>query len=753
MRLSRTAAFTALAVIIAGGLYFRLLSIRTYSPNPDEFHWVSRSEKLLERYTDGELSRLTNHLGHPGIPPTVMMAIFEYYGDRWNEFMRAERGTARFIDHLSASRLSNLVWFILIVPLAFFGLRRIIGDPPALLAAALISFDTQHIVNTRIAHIDGALTLLTLCCVILYFESQARRSLYLKMIAGLAWGLCLSVKPTAVALLAGFVLTNATWRIAAKKVEQPDAAPPLIAWSDVLAAIIGIVTLASLHTRFWDPNSRFLRVHHINPPICEWISAIGNTVQSMSPFSEILATTVFLLAILCWHRGSALPRYQRFIPCLPLLFVVALIVGLLGWFPTVASNLIRYFYWISGLAELPHRAYGVTDDPSTGGYLRIWLSRTSPWLVIGSIVSALLVIAELRKPGRWQWLHNHRELVSFLLIAAAWTVFLGSSPKQAYRYILPVTPLFIAFAAWGTVRSGDLFTGGFISKRPFVGVMLLVFPQLIPVISVKPDYGLYFTSYTGGLAGAMKAGASIQPVRYEQALERANTAAADSKQPLIFEVAGDFNLLLAAYRRAFLPNDRHLKIVSYQSGLGSDWLLNFPYFSRARFKDLNQFSNLAKHSEFSFDGGTIYELYQVNPLPADIRIRVPFAESGRETGKIYVDKTTDQSALELDADDDRAGLGLFGIFFKVMPVRVTLEVTAALHELRQSPHTEIMRIAISPACSREISISDFGAPPTADSYRTFKVVCDLAEPTRIEPTLFWFANQSVLVKEVAVEIR
>jgi hypothetical protein len=680
------------------------------------------------------------------------MAIAEYLADEWNTLLGAERGTAKYIDHLSAARLSNVLWGLLTIPLVFFLFRRSIGDPAALLAAALVAFDTQHIANTRVAHIDGALTTLVLCCVTLFIESQRRRSLYLKILAGLAWGLCLSVKPTAISLVPGFLLINAIWLATSNRAKEDDSPPPLLAWSDLLAVVIGFLTLASLHTRFWDPNSKFVRVHHINPTACSWIVSISASLQAAGPMLEILSVCTFFLAVYCWFSKRTVPRHQRLVSCLPALLTIGSIYLLIGWFPTITSNLVRYFFWMFGLSEIPHRAYGVTIDPPVGGYLRIWFSRTTPWVSLGALFAVGLTIFHLIKATRWKWLQNHREMVSLILIAVLWTAFLSSSPKQAFRYVLPVSPFLAGFAAYGLLATTSALSRTLSSRFPLVLVGLLTIPQIYSAISVTPDYGLYFNSLSGGVRGAMLARASVPPVRFEKAFEEVEAVGRKEKRQQILEVAGDFNLLLASYRRSYLPDDRHISLVSYQGGLGSDWVINFPYFSNNTIRDFNRLKNLSLHFEYNVDGGTIFQLYRVNSLPSNTPIPIQFAETGRETGRLYHDSDTDWSSLELDVDTDRAGLGLYGALLKAPAGVAKLSVTMALHELRANPNAQILRLALSPTCKREIEIEEFGTPPSANIFKTFEITCKLSEPSRIEPTLFWFANQSVLVKSVAVEI-
>ena len=752
MKIHRTGTVAALVLIIAIGLFFRLTSIRTYSPNPDEFHWVSRSEKIASRYEQGDIDRLTNHLGHPGIPPAVGMAIAEALADSWNEFIGAARGSRKYIDHLSAARLSNVCWFLLAIPLVFTSFRRAIGDAAALLAAALISFDTQHIANTRIAHIDGALTTLVLCCVALYMESQVRRSLYLKLLAGVAWGLCLSVKPTAISLLPSFLLINAIWHISADRSGNKEDRVPIVAWSDLLTALIGLLTLATLHTRFWDPNSKFVRVHHINPWICDQIKTLGGILAGIPGLVLAIAIITLILSAYCLRlgrdRSTASSRLRGTI--LPLIITAGILLMLIGWFPTIINNLVRYFYWILGLSHTAHHAYGVVVDPPPGGYPKIWLAKAAPWTVLGAMIATLWTIIALIAKQRWSWINKHRELVGYVVIALIWTAFLNVSPKQAFRYILPVLPFVAAFSAFGLMNLWGVLSRGQRVVPAICIVLMFALPQLIPTIAVSPDFELYFSSYTGGLSGATAAGASIAPTHYEQAFAEIEKIAIAQNKVQLLEVAGDYDLLQTSYRRAYLPADRHLKLIPYQDGLGSDWLISFPSFVSHKIRNFNKMENLTLQSEQKLGNGIIYQLYRVNPLQKNREVRIDLSTTARETGKLFRAPTSDYSALELDADSDRAGFGVFGVFLKLPAGKTTFKVVAALHELRPANGELILKLALS-TCQVELRLAEFGATPKIDEYQPFEVSCEFKENNRLQPTVYWFANQSVLIKDLSVE--
>lgn len=170
---------------------------------PDEINWFERSSGFYRALKEGKFSD-TYQKEHPGV--TLMWigaAAFEKYfqefrlqnpgyGDRLTlDYFMSNAGRQNPLLILIYSRIFLALINTLVLLLAYWYARRIVGIGPALIGFGLIAFDPFHLALTRIMHLDGLLAdfyLLSLLAFISYTHERRLPALIVSGVsAGLAW--------------------------------------------------------------------------------------------------------------------------------------------------------------------------------------------------------------------------------------------------------------------------------------------------------------------------------------------------------------------------------------------------------------------------------------------------------------------------------------------------------------------------------------------------------------------------------------
>ncbi|MCB0359452.1 MAG: phospholipid carrier-dependent glycosyltransferase, partial [Bdellovibrionales bacterium] len=166
----------------------RLYDVESRIMQADEEHWIERSADVIRNIEAHKWSVVTSHLSQPGLPPALAMALGQAVADVYNSKRDREWGDPGYIDRLRASRSANAILSSAVAPVVYVGALSVIGQGPALLAALLLALDPHHISISRLAHVDGGLTLLATLALFLYLAAERRRSFRIKMLAAVVWG-------------------------------------------------------------------------------------------------------------------------------------------------------------------------------------------------------------------------------------------------------------------------------------------------------------------------------------------------------------------------------------------------------------------------------------------------------------------------------------------------------------------------------------------------------------------------------------
>lgn len=179
---------------------------------PDEINWFERSSGFLRALNQGKYAD-TYLTEHPGV---TLMWIGSAANEIYLQEFRAQNPdlndqlTLDYFIHdvarkhpimiLIESRIIMALINTVILLLAYWYARRIIGIGPALIGFALIAFDPFHLALTRIMHLDGLLADFYLLSLLAYISYTQERRLLALIVSGVSAGLAWLTKSP------GFVL-------------------------------------------------------------------------------------------------------------------------------------------------------------------------------------------------------------------------------------------------------------------------------------------------------------------------------------------------------------------------------------------------------------------------------------------------------------------------------------------------------------------------------------------------------------------
>lgn len=233
---------------------------------PDEIKWFNRSGNFFLALKQGDYAK-TYQKEHPGV--TVMWIGAAAYAESLQEYRTnnpeySDRLTLGYfvngvseqnpLDILVASRKILALINTIILLLAYWYARRIIGLGPALIGFALIAFDPFHLALTRIMHLDGLLAnfyLLSLLAYGCYAQGRKLPDLIVSSVAaGLAW---LTKSP-------GFILVPTLGIVALfqlwQKLRQENRPPTLrVIWREIwplaVWGLLGVFVFVAAWPAMW----------------------------------------------------------------------------------------------------------------------------------------------------------------------------------------------------------------------------------------------------------------------------------------------------------------------------------------------------------------------------------------------------------------------------------------------------------------------------------------------------------------------
>lgn len=728
-RKERSQAILVSLVLFALAVSLRVFGVQSFAQQADERHWVSRSAKVVLRFERKDYGSVTTHLGHPGLPPALAMAVAQQVSRPWNRIV-GSRIPSLSIDRVAASRLAALLLSSLAIPIVFFCGRRYLGGPAALLAAIALAFDPQHVSTARLAHIDGTLVTLVTGCFFAFLSSEESPRPWKTVVGGALFGLAIATKPTAIALLPAFFLI----RVARMAIFRHQTS--LLAARDLVGILVAHVILLLLWTKLWDKNHNFISLHRVKLRAARWVHDAGAFLGDHDLlFLGAFTVSLVPLALFVSRRRGERPHSFDRLACLAAIPIVFL---LLRFDSLPLENILRFWGWVFKLSSAKHHAYGHAVEPVVG-YIQIWWRKASPFLWVGALCLPLALRDDLasRNP-RWF-------TVGALAAVIIWTAMLSTSSKQAFRYLLPVYPLALSVAGWSILQATLRLRSG--ARR---GLLVGLFVPLLVWQGLSlPDAALSVNPLSGSFAAAVDRGLTPVPAGYDRALRMANAHASEHGD--ILEVLGDLELVQSEYARMFAPEERRLRISPFRGGLGAEWLLEFGGWSDAEHNDADFRSFSDRPFERVYDSVVLSTLHRLRPQRVGETRRLEIGRARSRVGKM---RRNDSGVrvLRIRPPEKR------DYAFFDLPVRVEAGETIFVFSLRlgnvpvgRLPEEMALRLEANDGCAREVLVRDL-LPVTAAPFE-HELHCSFSQPTLVRLSGWWENTVPLEIGDVRVERR
>ena len=741
MKIFSLLQFRILILLYFLALLLRLPGIMEPAPHPDEVNWQSRSFVTMRLLREGKFSSATSHLGHPGVPPALIMALAQGIGRKLNKFSGTEPGDYWHIDGISSARIGIAAFSSLISPLFYVGAVPFIGKGAAVVGAVMLATDIQHVANARLAHLDSTLSVFVLLCVVFYSRSVFRRSVCLRLAAGFCWGLGLATKPTVLTLIPAFLCWKAV-KLALFCKEKDPSERGLLTWGDLWAIIVGHLGLSLVFTRLWHHRSDYKTRLNVVSPLADWAYGAGHFLQQHGSFAvPILLCFIGAALLIRGRKGQGIFSLK---PCsakqhhLSLLLGTAAFLGLwLTLFPEVIENIVRFWTRISGYTELGHESFGYQWTRPLYSYLGLFLCKMDTFSLLSFFAGLVCLIAGWSKLKSTE---EGRERLLFLLIVLCclviWPLVLSTSTKQSFRYVLPVSSFVYFIAAFGLLTIGQLIGGYFkarlsLDRSPILPgafaliVVLLVSFRASMIYGVYPDYPLFAGSLVNGAQGAVSWGSPLTFGGYNEALRFMQQQAVDGGGKRQVAIIADENAVLKTYARLF-PNDRHrLRIEVMPNLYAADYVMIvwalLPAF-RAQF-GINLNNDFKNVFTYSYEGMPVTTVLEVQYSSYEVPVRHNLHRAHRLTGgatsaKKLLDpeavaELSDIRVLHATPARHKAEYLFFGEKMPFQPgiygVTFTLGIPKSVDVTSLPSDTMVATLEVGGLCRRDLTLQDFAA--------------------------------------------
>ena len=482
------------SVMLVGivGLTFlpRVLSLDA-AWSSDETRWLFRSRGFMLSTLDGDFSG-TLQSYHPGVTTMWLGGVGLWTKYKHGLYAAPSLRSSPFLSpsNLARTRLTIALTTGCIILIACFLLQKLLGGQIAAISGIFLALDPIYLVQSRRLHTDALAAdfILLAILTILIFLRDANRLRYL-IFSGLCFGLACLSKSNALVLACWFPLLFAlSFRQTPFTIWFGRTIYASLAWfctacvtffvpwpalwtypmsiGEILVPISGIVVLCLLGITVW--SGRKIKYLTIKEEVSEaWkVPSLAFVVGGIG-----LTTTAFVV-------------YKAVGP----------FVDQIGWALTTKHN-------------IPHFFLGkVVYDPGWLFYPLMLSIRSAP-LTVPLFLIGLVVLWQLRHQS--QYAKFYRTYAALSIFVILFTFCMSITAKKFSRYLLPVFPIMDILAAIGLYVLGKKLSESRslkslfemrTSMRKIPGVLtigLVVFIQVIPVLSVHPYYGTYYNPFWG----------------------------------------------------------------------------------------------------------------------------------------------------------------------------------------------------------------------------------------------------------------
>jgi hypothetical protein len=520
----------------------------------DEKHWILRSELLHKRVV--KLSpNFSTHLGHPGVFPAAILMSGQVAAKIYAKATHVIPLPPLSRPSLLGARLGNALFSSLLPSVLFLLLIPWTSRSLAFSIGTIVAFSPRNIDLSTIAHVDTIFGVVATLTIITYLGALRWGKVFLKIMSGALFGLCILSKPTSVSLIPAFALakTILRWRWPETYKESP------VTWSDVWLVLIALAVFVGGYTRLWHHHRPYPQWEGIDRAIPEYLYSVGITLQS----GLALYTLIVVLALTALVVGRKVVRGVRLAWVDHLLAVSATIAFAWAIMPAAFENLTLYYMRVFALTGVAHRSFHGSVPPVPGGYLTLALVDLPPLIVISALLTPLLLIPRIRR----MLTESEQQLwVMACCTACIWILFLSTSSKQAWRYAVPVAPQIYIIAAFTLCALGRAI------GTPRLPIALLLLGQAKAFYRGYPNWDLYQSPLAPPAQLAYEIGVFHPRTPQLEALRFLGERQREGPRKVHVTVFGDGKTLTAESERWLGETAHHIKLGYFREGI-ADFVL------------------------------------------------------------------------------------------------------------------------------------------------------------------------------------
>ncbi len=728
-------------------LAIRLPGLNSQDIRPDETTWLERSEKVLVRLAERPFEA-TTHLGHPGLPPALLMASAQWSAKKWNSKIVPKVDFLSPIDRLLASRLAIVFFASLIVPLIYLSLATRFGQSMALLSAILVALDPRHVGYSRTAHLDAVEAVFIFACIACYIRSEIKKEPLVKLLSGVFWGLAVLTKPTAAALVIAFI----SYRFYHFILLTPKAQrrfSSLLPLADVGALLIGHLAMSLPYTRFWVHRSDYLTRLGVQSRLADIVYHTGRWLQA---HYWLVALLLFCVIYFAWRQLEInRKRGTQITPdLLPAITCLGLVVAGLSAFPQVYENIIRFWTWTAGLSGVIHKAYGQSWSGEPAGYLLILLTRLPEVILLGLIAGIVYLMREiLKNPGS----NRGRVLLIHCLCATFWMLILNTSGKQTWRYILPVVPSLYLLASFGLISLAGSFRSLLrvpafpaLNKAALISLCII---QALSLFSYAPVFDLYSNSFTSFLHAAPTVTHGAPALGQRQVISLLMAQVRQRESAIYIATVGDTKIWYHQAARMFGKEGRKLQFGLFPLE-STDFVMHTPELDTNLIqRELALVRDKAPAFEVKFKDQVLLSLYEM-PFPTyPTPLKFEVNRARHHTGRVAKTKQGQITIAALPGRDLPASM-LFHEGFRVKPgdyqFRASLRYKGDAQKLLGEAALPAVRFEMG-NCQKDIAVGELDS----ETFKALDMICHTASNNKLSPRVFWYGQAPVEVRSFEFE--
>lgn len=664
----------------------------------------------------------------------------------WNKRHELTWGDPGYVDRLLAGRRTNAIVSSLTAPIVFLGARLFLGGVPALIGAVLLALDPQYAAVSRLAHIDGVLTLLVSVSFLLFLRAERNQSLKLKLAAGCFWGLAIATKPTAASLVFALVLYKVLRSTGL--FSRDERTWKFLSWGDVLAVLAGHLVLCLIYTRFWHTNATYVWRLHIQSSLADFFLHTGQMLAENSWWFVITGW----IALVGMHFAATASDEKSGSGLKFHLGMFAVIAGGLAFIwpivPPVFENMTRYWTWAFGLSGEVHNAYGRVWEPPPLGYWG-YIGRHLPSLPLLGLGAALIYL--VRSIASRRCGEREKFVFACLLHAVVWALILGVSSKQTVRYIMPAWPTIYLAAAWGIYETWQVLIARVprAARAGAAAVAVICAFQGLQTFYYAPHYELFHSALSGGIGRAVAAGERLPPIGQREAVEFLQAKAREKGADLYVMVLGDASVLEKTYRRTYPKDHKRLHFIAFGPIVNGDYIVVSPqYNSVLEGEQGAQLTPAYVHKEFGYSFVRVMETpyYDYSsPYVPDL------SRAARQTGDLAKDGDEEKYTLIGKPGKHKKGLLLFREHVRVKPGRYKVSYSVSVPEGEEfdeavRPDEPAVKLEVSTVCESVVRRRDLSR---AKAYQA-QVFCNVEHPSRLQFKIYWWAKTPVEVSAPSI---